>query len=154
MFQLLLMKCSQVSGATHVLFDWILLCYLANLFLFFSTAANPKRAILFHDKSLSDEDIYDPFLRQGFNSCYSCIFYLSRTYVYPHLLTLSVLSTGTSPSFTILLAKAPSSANSLGCINAAQIVPHCKSSCYLLVHIKCSLLSQLYQFVKKIIHFL
>ncbi|KAL8557763.1 hypothetical protein ACS0TY_005027 [Phlomoides rotata] len=26
-------------------------------------SANPKRAILFHDKSLSDEDIYDPFLR-------------------------------------------------------------------------------------------
>ncbi|EMS54494.1 putative V-type proton ATPase subunit H [Triticum urartu] len=27
-------------------------------------AANPKRAALFYDNSLSDEDIYDPFLRQ------------------------------------------------------------------------------------------
>ena len=26
-------------------------------------AADPKRAKLFHDKSLADEDIYEPFLR-------------------------------------------------------------------------------------------
>lgn len=31
-------------------------------------SANPKRALLFHDKSLSDEDTYEPFLRLLWNS--------------------------------------------------------------------------------------
>lgn len=34
--------------------------------------ANPKRARLFHDKSLSDEDTYEPFLRYVYLFLHFC----------------------------------------------------------------------------------
>jgi hypothetical protein len=45
-----------------VVFITFCICWSVKLLPLFS--ANPKRAALFYDKSLSGEDIYDPFLRQ------------------------------------------------------------------------------------------
>lgn len=41
-------------------------------FLWFSLAANPKRARLFHDKSLTNEDTYEPFLSWVFVQLFFC----------------------------------------------------------------------------------
>lgn len=62
MFLLLSTKCSLVSGKLE---NYGILSQFFSLFLSriidFLTA-NPKRARLFHEKSLASEDTYEPFL--------------------------------------------------------------------------------------------
>lgn len=54
------MKCSQVVEEYWSCDN----TFVINKFAYhlFSIAANPKRARLFHDKSLANEDTYEPFL--------------------------------------------------------------------------------------------